>query len=120
MSEHTVHFVVDLTINEGKLDVFESLAQTMIAVTQKEPGTMAYDWYLSSDRKRCRLVETYANQDAALAHMTGPAVKELVPKLITVCSVNGFEVYGDPGARAAEVLAGFGAEIFQAWHLLPR
>jgi quinol monooxygenase YgiN len=116
MIKHTVRFTVDLTINEEKFHEFEGIAQAMIAGSQKEPGTLGYDWCLSDDRKRCRLVETYADGNAVLAHLTGPVVQELVPKILEASSISGFEVYGDPGPKAAEMLAGFGAEIFQLWH----
>ncbi len=117
---HTVQLVVDVTIDEGKLAAFEEIAQAMIAETQKEPGTLAYDWYLSGDRKRCRVVETYADADGVLEHLTGPAVDGLVPKLLETSKLVGIDVYGDPGPKAAEILAGFGAEIFEPWHRLTR
>jgi len=109
---NTVRFVVDFNINPGKLDAFQDVAQSMIAAGQKEAGTLGYDWYLSADRSRCRLVETYSDQSAVLAHMTGPTVRDGVPKILALASVSGFEVYGDPGESAAKQLAGFGAEIF--------
>jgi quinol monooxygenase YgiN len=120
MTKDTVRFTVDLTINGEKFNEFERVAQAMIAGTQKEQGALGYDWYLSGDRKRCRIVETYADANAVLAHLTSPVVQELVPKLLQVSSVNAFEVYGDPGPKAAEILAGFGAEIFQLWNGLSR
>ena len=120
MTKHTVRLIVDLAINEGKLDTFEALTQAMIAGSQKEPGTLGYHWYLSADRKRCRLVETYADADAELAHLGGPVVQELVPKVLGVANVSGFEVYGDPGPKATEMLMGFRAEIFHEWHVLNR
>ena len=120
MTKDSVRFTVDLTINEGKLQEFERIAQTMIAGSHKEAGTLGYDWYLSGDRKRCRLVETYADANAVLAHLTGPVVQELVPKILEMSALNGFEVYGDPGPKATEMLAGLGAEIFQAWRGLDR
>jgi quinol monooxygenase YgiN len=115
MSKQTVGLVVDLTIHEGKFDNFETVAQEMIAGSQKEPGTLAYEWYLSSDRQSCRLVESYTDADAVLAHFTGPVVQVMVPKLLEVASLTGFEVHGDPGAQATEMLAGFGAQIFLPW-----
>ena len=118
MSNDGVRFTVSFAIHPDKFNEFESTVQAMISGTRKEPGALAYDFYLSSDRKKCRLIEVYKNADAVLAHMTGPVVKELVPKLVQTASVAGFEVYGDPGAKAAEVLAGFGAEIFNNWHAL--
>ncbi|MGH9498562.1 MAG: putative quinol monooxygenase [Terriglobales bacterium] len=117
---NTVRFNVDLTIHEGKLDVFRAIAQTMIVETQKEPGALGYEWHLSRDQKRCRLLETYTDADAVLAHMTGPVVQGLVPKLLETASLERFEVYGDPGPKATETLTGIGAEIFYLWRGLNR
>jgi quinol monooxygenase YgiN len=113
MNKQTVYLAVDLTINEGKLDAFEGIARAMVAGSQKEPGTLGYEWFLSADRKRYRLLETYTDADAVLAHFTGPVVQELVPKLLGTASVAGFEVYGEPGPKVREMLSGFGAEIFE-------
>jgi quinol monooxygenase YgiN len=115
MTKSEVRFTVDLTIKADKLDAFERVAQTMIAGTQKESGALGYDWCLSADRTRCRLVETYADDRAVLAHMTGPVATELVPKLLEVSSLTGFEVYGDPGVKATEILEGLGAKIYHVW-----
>jgi quinol monooxygenase YgiN len=115
MTMSTVHFLVDLTIHEGKFASFESIAQEMIASTQQEPGALVYEWYLSVDHKRCRLVETYADSDAVLAHLNGPAVQQGVPKLLESSSITRFEVYGDPGPQAAAMLSKANAEIFANW-----
>jgi quinol monooxygenase YgiN len=120
MSKANVHFTVEVTINEGKFDTFQAIVQTMIAGTQKEPGALGYEFHLSADRKRCRLLETYADANAVLAHMAGPVVQELVPKLLQTVTLNRFEVYGDPGPKAAEILTGVGAEIFPFWRGLNR
>jgi quinol monooxygenase YgiN len=116
MANDTVRFTVDFTIDEGKVDAFEGIARAMSASTQKEPGTLAYSWYLSGDRKRCRLIEAYIDGNAVIAHLTSPVVKDLVPKLLGASKLSGFEVYGDPGPKAAEMLTGLGAEIFKPWH----
>ena len=113
MPKQTVYLAVDLTINEGKLDAFESIAQAMVAGSQKEPGTLGYEFFLSADRKRCRLIETYTDANAVLSHLNGPVVQELVPNLLGTASLAGFNVYGNPGPKATEMLAGFGAEIFE-------
>jgi quinol monooxygenase YgiN len=115
MINNTVRFTVDLAINEGKFDEFKGIAQAMIAASQKEPGTLGYDWCLSKDCRRCRILETYADANAVLAHLTGPAVQEFVPKILQTSALSRFEVYGDPGPKAAEMLTGFGAEIFEHW-----
>ena len=116
MTTDTVQFTVAMTITPGKFDAFEAIAQALVAVSRKEAGTLAYQFCLSGDRKRCRLLEKYVDANAVLAHLTGPAVGELVPKLLEVVTVTGFEVYGDPGAKASEILAGLRAEIFTPSH----
>ena len=120
MSKQAVQFNVRLSVNDGKLDVFEGVVQRMIAGTLKEPGALGYEFYFSEDRNHCHLIENYKDADAVLAHMEGPVVGELVPKLLGVSSLNGFAVYGDPGPKAAASLAGIGAEIFRFWQGLDR
>ena len=115
MSNRTIRFNVDLTINEGKGDAFQAIAQQMTAGTQNEPGALVYDWYFSSDRKRCRLLETYADAKAMKAHVHGPVVQQLVPKLLEVSKLTRFEVYGEPDAEDAKTLQGVGAEIVSFW-----
>ena len=41
MTKQTVGLAVDLTINDGKLDAFEAIAQEMVDGAQNEPGPSA-------------------------------------------------------------------------------
>jgi hypothetical protein len=66
------------------------------------------------------LVESYKDADAVLAHMNGPAVKEFVPKMLEVSSLTDFHIYGDPGAKAEQIVSGMGAKIFARWAGLGR
>jgi quinol monooxygenase YgiN len=120
MPNTKVYFIVDLTILEGKLANFEATIKSMIEGTMKEPGALGYDWFLSKDRKQCRLIETYADANAAFAHCSGPVVQGLVPKMLENSTLTSFKVYGDPGAKAGEILATVGAEVIPQWHVLPR
>jgi len=113
--KQTVRLNVAMTVHGGKLPAFEEQAKAMIAGTRKEPGALAYDWHFSADRKRCRLVETYANAAALLAHIQGPVVQQLLPKLLELAQVDRIEVYGDPGPEGTKMIASFGAEIFSDW-----
>ena len=56
MTETRVRFTAGLTINDDKFDAFESIARTMVERTQTEPGALAYEFCLSDDRTRCRLI----------------------------------------------------------------
>ncbi|MFY9683694.1 MAG: antibiotic biosynthesis monooxygenase [Candidatus Sulfotelmatobacter sp.] len=120
MSEQTVQFNVRLTVNDGRFDAFEEIARTMIAGTLKEPGALGYEWYLSRDRRRCHLIEDYKNASAVQAHIESAVVRNLVPKLLEVSTIDSFHVYGDPGPKAAEALTGIGAEILPFWQGLGR
>jgi quinol monooxygenase YgiN len=120
MNDKTVQLTVHLSIHEGSLAEFERTAQAMCVRCQDEPGTLAYSWFLSDDRKKCRLIELYADAKAAAAHLTGPVVRDFVPKLLQSANVTGFEVNGDPGPEATAILRGFGAGIFKHWHSMGR
>jgi quinol monooxygenase YgiN len=110
-----VRFLVELTIHEGSQAAFEAIAREMVAGSEQESGTLGYEWFVSNDRRRCRLIETYANSNAVLTHLKGPVVGQLVPKLLEQSKLDRFQVCGDPGPEAAAMLTGFGAEIFSNW-----
>ncbi len=113
MANPTVYFLVTFNVHEGKLAAFEETVKAATAGTRKEPGALGYEWYLSGDRKTYKLVETYRDAAAVLAHMVSPVVKELVPKLVESASVASFEVFGDPGPEARAKLGAFGAAIYE-------
>ncbi len=115
VDKNMVRFVVSLAITPGKFNAFEKTMKEMTAGTEGEAGTLEYDWFLSADRSKCRLVENYVDAKAMVAHMTGPVVQVLVPKLLESGTLTGFEVYGDPGAEAREMFAPLGVEFFAAW-----
>lgn len=115
MLEQVVRLTVNMTVNEGQLDAFKAIAATMTEGSKAESGTLGYEWFAHAAGKRFRLVETYSNAGAVEAHFTGPVVQQWVPKLAAVCNVDGFEFYGDPGPKVAEMAAGFGAVFFPYW-----
>jgi quinol monooxygenase YgiN len=110
-----VRLTVNFVVSGEQLGEFKSIAQAMTAVSRAEPGTLGYEWFASADGKRFRLVETYVDSSAVEAHFMGAAVQQWVPKLAAICKVDGFEIYGDPGPKVAEMAGGFGAVVFQYW-----
>ena len=118
MNKQEVHCIGNLTIHPGKLQEFTEIAREIIAATRKEPGSVGYDFLFNADGSRCRVVEIYRDADAMLAHMTGPVMRDIVPKLMGTMDIGGFEVYGDPGPKGTEVLTALGATIFERKHEL--
>ena len=112
MSTKRIRLLVGLDIHEGKFSEFEAIAKQMVAVSEREPGTLAYHFVLSADRKRCRLVEGYTDIAAITAHFQGPAVQQFVPQLLKVASPTLMEFYGDPGPEVTAMAAAFNAAIF--------
>jgi quinol monooxygenase YgiN len=115
MTKPGVYFIVDLAITEGKLEQFNETAESMVAGTLEEAGALAYEFYLDTAQRQCRLVEIYSDSEAALSHSKGRVVQELVPKLLEVSAITGFSVYGDLSADAAELLTQMGAQLFKTW-----
>ena len=115
MVEQVVRLTVSFTVTDAQMSAFKSIASTMTEGTRPEPGTLGYEWFAHADGKRFRLVETYADAAAVEAHFMGSVVQQMVPKLAAVCTVDGFEFYGDPGPKVSAMAAGFGAQFYQYW-----
>ena len=120
MEKQVVRLTVGFVVSSEHLEEFKSIAQAMTAVSAGEPGTLGYEWFAGADGRRFRLVETYADARAMEAHFMGPAVQQWVPKLVPICKVDGFEIYGDPGPMVAQMAGGLGAVFFQYWQGIDR
>lgn len=110
-----VRFTVDYEITEGQGAEFARIAREMSVASEAEPGTLGYEWHLSPDGRQCRLLETFADGNAAYAHLSGRVVREQVAELLEFSTITCFEVYGDPGFAAADVLRELGATVFAPW-----
>lgn len=115
MDEKRVRLRLEIEISREHFDEFERIALAMTVNSKKEPGTIAYEWCLSSDRRQCRLLETYADGAALVEHLTAQEEQELVPRLLEIAIIGDFEVYGDPGQEGEKILARFGAQIYAHW-----
>src|SRR5438067_12419227 len=93
MTKPGVYFIVDLAIADGKLEAFQTIAQSMVEGTQQEPGAFAYEFYWDSSQKHCRLIELYSDSDDELAHTKGRVVQALLSILLEVSSFTAFSVY---------------------------
>ena len=68
-----------LKVREGQLEGFKRQAAEIMRQTRdKDTGTLAYDWYLSSDGTRCEVREAYADADAS-SNMPSTSVRPGTP-----------------------------------------
>jgi quinol monooxygenase YgiN len=107
--------LVDFTVNAGQVSDFQAVAKSMTEASENEPGTLVYDWFFAEDGLSCRLVEEYVDSAAVATHFAGPAVQELLPKLLQFGAAERFEVYGDPEPELARAAAEKGARIYSYW-----
>ena len=85
-----------MKIREGMLDGIKRLANECIQrVTEKDPGTVQYDWFISSDNTECEIRETYENSEAFLAHLSN--LSDLLHILYEkFASDHSVAIYGGP------------------------
>ena|SRR5689334_4003678 len=114
MDQNHIHFRAEFAIEEGKIEDFKWLIQEMARTVQEtEPDTITYQFYLNNkDNTKCIVHETYANSDAAFAHLNGIASKTILPKIFEVAKINRFDAYGNPSEELQKVLASFGSQVY--------
>jgi quinol monooxygenase YgiN len=109
--------VNELAVKDGKLETFKELIEEMVAGARTQPGTLAYEWYISPDRGTVHVVETYADSAAVVAHhiSEGFALQNWVRRFADCVDVTRVVVYGDPNAAARAILDRLGATYHSAW-----
>jgi quinol monooxygenase YgiN len=115
--EGHVSWVNELTVKAGKLETFRELMEEMVSSTSNEPGTLAYEWYISHDGGNVHVVETYADSAAVVAHHVsdGFALKNWAGRFTDCVDASHVVAYGDPNAAAREILNRLGATYYSAW-----
>ena len=79
--ESTVHWLLEVSVNEGQLDAFKELMTEMVAATKNEPDTLIYEWYFNEDHSTCQISERY--RDSAATMVQGWRVVGAVAKYNT-------------------------------------
>ena len=112
-----VSWVNEMTVKDGELETFKQLMEEMVSGTSDEPGTLAYQWYISPDGGTVHVVETYADSAAVVAHHVseGFALKRWAGRFMNCVDVQRCLVYGDPNASAREILDRLGASYHSPW-----
>ena len=94
----TVRFVLDVVVHD--VTRFRDLVAACVSVSNGEPGTLLYNWYLNEAEGTARLVEAYDSVDSVIAHTKGPVFTEFGPDLLTACTITKMDAYGDLGRLA--------------------
>jgi len=102
MSEQ-ISWMLEVAIRPGQLDAFRSVAADLIAGSEKEPGTLSYEYSLSPDQTVGHVFERYRNSDAILVHMNtfGPHAE----RFFAAVQPTRFHVYGAPSDAVKAAIA---------------
>jgi quinol monooxygenase YgiN len=105
-----------LTVHEGKLDEFKSVARaSMTSVREKDSGTSQYDWFFNEDQSVCVVRETYASSEAILEHIGN--LGDLMGQLLGTADME-LEVFGEPSAELVEASAGLSPKVYSPFQTI--
>src|SRR5258708_36066659 len=101
-----ISWVNELAVKDGALETFRELMEEMVSGARNEPGTLAYEWYISQDGGTIHVVETYADSAAVVAHHVseGFILRNWAGRFMDCVDVTRVVVYGDPDTAAREIL----------------
>jgi quinol monooxygenase YgiN len=105
-----VSWMLEVSIKPGQLDTFKTLAEDLVQSTRTEPGTLAYEWFLSEDNRSCHIYERYADSAAAMTHL-GTFGEKFADRFMPLLDLQRLAVYGAPSDEVKGVLGGFGANF---------
>ena len=99
-----------MKIREGTLEGLKQHANECIQrVTEKDPGTIQYDWFISSDNTECEIRETYESSEAFLAHLSN--LREQLQILYEkFASDHSVVIYGNPSPELLEKVKARGVD----------
>jgi len=100
-----------LKIREGQMEGFKrQAAELMRQAREKDTGTVAYDWFLSSDGTQCEVREAYRDADAFIEHAFH--VREARDTLFGESAYDHqMIIYGDPEPQLVELFARVGVDV---------
>jgi quinol monooxygenase YgiN len=100
-----------LKVRDGQLEGFKrQAAEMMRQAREKDTGTLAYDWFLSTDGTQCEVREAYVDADALVAHAFN--VREAREALFAEFAYDHrMAFYGDPSPRLVELVDKVGVDV---------
>ncbi len=100
-----------LKVRDGQLEGFKRQAAELMRQTrEKDTGTLAYDWFLSTDGTECEVHEAYVDADALVEHAFH--IREAREALFAEFAYDHkMATYGDPSPRLLELVDKIGVDV---------
>jgi hypothetical protein len=99
--------VFHMTVEPEALDDFKSLIAQIVEESNKEPGTLIYEYSLGEDERTVHIVERYLTE-AVLPHVDG-TFGPFAERFLKLAKIERLYVYGEPPADLRAKLESFGA-----------
>ena len=103
-----VSWAVEVSIKSGQLDNFKALTEELVQWARTDPGTLAYEWFLSEDSSSCHIYERYASSAVALTHVN-TFLERFAERFMNTVDFKGMTVCGAVSEELKGVMGGFGA-----------
>ena len=99
-----------MKIRDGMLEDFKQhISQCVQRVKEKDPGTLQYDWFISTGKSECEIRETFKSSEAFLAHLSN--LSDLLSILYErFASDHTVEIYGEPSPELLEMIKARGVD----------
>jgi quinol monooxygenase YgiN len=100
-----------LKVRDGQMEGFKRQADEMMRQTrEKDTGTLAYDWFLSSDGTECEVREAYVDADALVDHAFHVReARDVMFERFAYDHTMAF--YGEPSPRLLELVNRIGVNV---------
>lgn len=105
LKSEEVYWVVTLTVE--KIDQFKPVVAKLVAATEKEPGTLQYEYNVGADNKTVDICERYVNSKAAVAHVQNTFLPNFAKEFMELTKPVRFVVYGSPTDEFKNAMADF-------------
>jgi quinol monooxygenase YgiN len=100
-----IYWVITFTVDD--MDKFKPIVKKLVAATEKEPGTLQYEYAVGPDQKTVDIYERYTNSKAANSHVTENFAPNFSKEFLAVAKPARFVVYGTASDELKKTLADF-------------
>ena len=71
MADNSIHLHLKVGVTAEKTADFKALMNELVAISEKESGTLGYEWYTTEDNLTWHIVERYADAENGDLHVKG-------------------------------------------------
>lgn len=105
--KNEIYTLYHCRIEPANFDVFKALIAEIVAATNQEPNTLAYEFVVNAERTEVHIIERYRTK-GLLPH----AKQTFAPyadRFLKLAKINRLYVYGETTPEIRKTLDGFGA-----------